>query len=363
MDVIRKAQGAGWTGILGWFIVGAGLVAAFELLFISRYGGDWTVLVRVGALKPHRTFIENELGPLAYLDDLGHDGQVNYLIARDPFNLRHTNQIMGPWDNPPYRYRRILYPLLSGGFGHFGPWATVYGMALWMAIGGGLIAAATASLRTYWGLAGPVMFVALLNPGTYLSAQVLTNDVLATGLALTGVALWVRGREPLAVPVLAAAVMTRETSILVSLSLGLASVRQRGALKATTLAAATAVPFLLWTIRVQWTIPGNDGFENLGLPFIGLCRSIFLWKDASAVVFGILAILLLLASIWIARVTDNSLLRVSCGAWVCLAAFLSTEVWDHPGNVLRTLSPLWIFVALGYGLWKKRPGGAITEAI
>jgi hypothetical protein len=339
--------------LAGWFLLGAALAAAFQIYFVSRYGGDWSVLLHVGALKPHRAFIENELGPVKCLDDLGHDGQVNYLIARDPFNLRHTNTVLGPWDNPPYRFRRILYPLLAGGFGLCDPRTAVYGLALWLVIGAGLIAAASASLSASWELPGSVLLLALLNPGTYLSAQVLTNDVLATGLALSGLALWLRGREFAAVLLLAAAVLTRETSVLVSLSLALAVARQRGIRAAVALALATALPCVCWSLWVQWTIPGTDGFENLGPPFVGLVRSLFLWKDPAAAVFGMLAIALLAGSLWIAWEADNLLVRVSCLAWVCLAAFMSVEVWDHPGNVLRALSPLWCFAILGYGMLKK----------
>jgi hypothetical protein len=348
-----SAAGREALKLSGWFLLGAALTASFQLLFVSRYKGDWSVLLHVGSLKPHRAFIENELGPVKCLDDLGHDGQVNYLIARDPFNLRHTNTVMGPWDNPPYRFRRILYPLLAGGFGLFGPRAAVYGLALWLVIGAGLIAAASASLSASWELPGSVLLLALLNPGTYLSAQVLTNDVLATGLALSGLALWVRGREFAAVLLLAAAVLTRETSILVSLSLALTVARQRGIRAALALALAAALPCVCWSLWVKWTIPGTDGFENLGPPFVGLFRSIFLWKDPTAVVFGMLAIALIMGSLWIALAVDNLFVRVSCLAWVCLAAVMSVEVWDHPGNVLRALSPLWCFAVLGYGMMKK----------
>src|SRR6516164_9261760 len=70
---------------LGWCLVSCGLVLAFQTFFVRQHGGDWAVLIRVGADKPHRAHIEEELGPIVCLDSLGHDGQINYLIARDPF--------------------------------------------------------------------------------------------------------------------------------------------------------------------------------------------------------------------------------------------------------------------------------------
>ncbi len=166
---------------LGWFLAGFGTILSFQTFFVQHYGGDWTLLVRVGSGKPHER-IEQELGPVASVDDQGHDGQINYLIARDPFDCHETHEAVGPSSNPPYRYRRILYPLLAGGFGSFSPWTAFWGLVLWLAAGGGLIAAASAYLCQEWKLPGMALAFVLLSPGTYLSAQVLTNDVLATGL-------------------------------------------------------------------------------------------------------------------------------------------------------------------------------------
>src|SRR5690242_11704708 len=110
---IRKSR----LSLLGWFLAGCGLVLALQTFFVRQHGGDWAVLLHVGADKPHRAFIEEELGPIVCPDALGHDGQVNYLIARNPFYRHDSRAIVNEYDAPPYRYRRILYPLLAGGFG------------------------------------------------------------------------------------------------------------------------------------------------------------------------------------------------------------------------------------------------------
>jgi hypothetical protein len=337
-----------------WFLAGVGLVLSFQACFISRYGWDWRVLVRVGATKPHRGLIESELGPMTCVDAPGHDGQVNYLVARDPFNRRGTDLILSETDRPPYRFRRILYPLLAGGFGLFGPHATVCGLLFWMAVGGGLIVASVAGLCADWRLPGIVIPLALLNPGLYLSAQVLTNDVLAMGLALSGVLLWSRRSERAAAVVLAAAVLVRETSILVSLALALADFRGRGGRATLSLVLVSALPFVCWALWVQITVPGGNGEDNLGLPFVGVVRSLWLWVDPARVAFGVVTLLLLAAGALIAWKADDRFLRLSCVLWIALAVVLSQAVWEHPGNMVRAISPLWVFVALGYGTWKKK---------
>ncbi len=337
-----------------WFLVGVVVVLSFQAFFISRYRGDWTVLVRVGALKPHRALIESELGPLICVDPLGHDGQVNYLIARDPFDRRGTSAILRASDSPAYRYRRILFPLLAGGFGWFGPGATVCGLVFWTAVGGGLVAASCATLCAEWKLPAMVLLFALCDPGIFLSAQVLTNDLLAMGLGLTGVVLWVRGREYSAGLVLAAAVLVRETSILFSLCLAASTFRECSSGRSVRLLAISGLPYLAWSLWVGIQMPGSDGLHNLSLPFVGLFSSISLWRDPARVGFGIVSLAFLAAASVIARTADRPLIRLSCQAWLFLAAILSAAVWEHPGNAIRAIGPLWIFVAFGYGEWKQR---------
>jgi hypothetical protein len=191
----------------------------------------------------------------------------------------------------------------------------------------------------------------LLNPGMYLSAQVLTADVLATGLGLLGVVLWQRQRELIAALVLAAAVLVRETSLLVSLSLVLPLLVQRRLRPAFFLAAISGLPWLAWSLWVRWAIPGGNGLENLSPPFVGILESIPLWRvqGPACVVFGGLSLLLVAGAFLIAWRTPNRFLCCSCLHWACLAVVLSRDVWGQPGNVLRTLMPLWVFLALGYG--------------
>jgi hypothetical protein len=341
----------------GWFLTGFSLVLLFQVFFVWRYAWDWSILVRVGADKPHRSLIEQELGPVICVDSGGHDGQVNYLIGRDPLDRHATSLVLSLSDNPPYRFRRILYPLLAGGFGSFGPYGVVCGLIFWTAVGGGLIAASIANLTGRWQLPGLVIPLALMNPGIYLSAQVLTNDVLAMGLALCGVALWFGNREMAAGIVLAAAVLVRETSILVSLAIVLTELRSGGRLRqAIALSLISGMPFLLWSLWVRLNMPGGDGTENLSLPFVGFYRSLYRWEDRPRVAFGIVTMVFTGASLWIACKTDSRFIRIACLVWIVLAFVLSDAVWEHPGNVLRAISPLWAFAALGYGNLKQQSG-------
>src|SRR5687767_10737804 len=65
-----------------WFVVGAG----FALMAMNGQGAEnLGSLLRVGTDNPAFARIESELGPIVSPDPMGHDGQLYYMIARDPF--------------------------------------------------------------------------------------------------------------------------------------------------------------------------------------------------------------------------------------------------------------------------------------
>jgi hypothetical protein len=168
------------------------------------------------------------------------------------------------------------------------------------------------------------------------------------------VLLWSRRRERAAAVALASAVLVRETSILVSLALALADFRRRGGRATLSLVLVSALPFVGWALWVRMTVPGGNGEDNLGLPFVGIVRSLWLWVDPPRIAFGVVTLLLLVVGALIAWKTDDRFLRFSCILWIGLAVVLSEAVWEHPGNMVRAISPLWVFVALGYGTWKNK---------
>jgi hypothetical protein len=195
-----------------------------------------------------------------------------------------------------------------------------------------------------------------LNPGIYLSAQVLTNDVLALGLALAGVACWERGYHRLGPLALAAAILTKEVHVLEVLALIVASLQARQYRSLLLPLALACLPALAWNLWVWSAIPGGQGENNLGLPGQGLFASVLIWfrLNLAEVVQGLLAALLIPAAGFLALRTRQPFLRWTCVAWSALALVLSTDVWGLPGNALRVLSPLFLFVALAYGDWNAR---------
>ena len=336
-----------------WFFLGAGGILVMQFAWVAAHGGNWTLLLRVGSEMPHRDFMEHELGPLKMLDTVGHDGQLNYIIARDPFFQDPT---LSPFQSSPYRWRRILYPALAGGFGKLSPSTTLIGMVILMMVGGGLNVVACLELGQRWWIPGWILAIAMLNPGGLLSAQILTCDLLAMGLGFAGVAMWYRRLMTTSWLLFVAAVLTKETSAMMPGCLAIVSVierkgRFRAMFQDCFVLGSTVFPWLVWSAWLSSRMSGGSGMNNFDLPGVGLFQSISKWPGLglSEIIVGSLAVALVVASAILGFQTTDRYLRVSCIAWTVLAMTVAQVVWLYPGNLLRALAPLWTFAALAYG--------------
>ncbi len=94
--------------------VGA-IASAVTLVFLSffywvKFQGHITGFFRIGDVLPFSPYLDVDKALIAK-GELGYDGQQFLSIAFDP--LLQDPGTIAALDNPPYRYRRILYPLLG----------------------------------------------------------------------------------------------------------------------------------------------------------------------------------------------------------------------------------------------------------
>jgi len=126
------------------------------------------------------------MGP-PYLNKLGYDGEFYYFIALDPLHARVSI------DDPPYRYTRILYPLVSRllalGQPHLIPYTLI--LVNWLALAGGTLALAAFLRRKR---ASPwFALVYGLYPGLAVSLQRDLTEPLSYGLVAVAIYLFDRG--------------------------------------------------------------------------------------------------------------------------------------------------------------------------
>jgi len=261
--------------------MGVGLlstVLALTLMLFAvfgKYAGNPTGLARVGDQFPLSPRVaQQELVVLA--GKRGNDGQQYLALAMDPFQADEgTSQAL---DNPIYRGKRLLYPLLAWLLGLGQP-----GLIAWSLAGINVLAIGFAAclvglwaqqhqLNPQWG------FAALLLPGYWITLSLDTADLLATVGLLAVAVTWSAKERGLTSLSLAAALLTRETSLLVWASTGLSALWLRRWTWLFPLACAP-VPLLIWTQalnnRFVQTRDGLLASVHFGWPGVGLIQKLF----------------------------------------------------------------------------------------
>lgn len=337
------------------FLVGVAVAFFLQWVQVRALGGDWTGLVNTGETSALRPLIEAELGPVAAVEQAGHDGQFSYLIAVDLLGQGPAQDL---FDHGAYRYRRILLPALAGGFGLWDGNGALAGLIVWSAVGMGLATAAVADLGASFGTRQWVVAGVLANPGVWLSVQLLTPDVLALGLALVGVALWRRGLRPWAVVALAAASLAKDQYVLVAAGLAGWEWFRGNRRAAAFIVAGAATPLLLWSIWLTVTMgEGLTPRGNFSAPLGGILNAATGWADTGAkdLTFSLIAICGLLLAAFVPFFVRSSLVKWLAWPWVILAMVSSTWVWDFGNNSVRVFAPLIVFGVLGFAARNPQP--------
>ncbi len=251
------------------------VLAVYARAHDPRYG--WTRLVRFGSDWEGRALPSLQRTP-HYVDpapakSLGSDGQFYAQMALDP-SLRDPS-FGGALDNPSYRARRIGLPALAFGLAGGEPRRIVQVYALANLFGWFVLLGAMLVLLRPWTWRGLLCLGAtMLGFGAVTSMLAALIDLPAATMIFTGAALgspWGRCGA------LAAAVLTRETSVLAVP--GLLLDLRRPALSADWLRplgrmALAVAPFAAWFVYVHHrfgALPGSAaGAGNFALPLVGV---------------------------------------------------------------------------------------------
>jgi hypothetical protein len=249
--------------------IGTLLALAYLLLDVWSSGHGILRPIRAGSRGPGAALIARDFPKLTAPDEVGLDGQQFYAIARDPF---HPETVADNLDRPQYRYQRPLYPAVAwllhpsgGGPGLVVAFVVVSLLALFL---GGLAMGALAKL-----LHGPPWLALLfpLLPGAVWSLTSSVADAMAVSLCLVTIVATLRDRTGLALLAAVAAVLTRETAILVPLALLLARRRKSD----LPLLILPGVALAGWLLLVRgWVPSGGLPSERLVFPLTGLLDAI-----------------------------------------------------------------------------------------
>jgi len=334
-----------------WFAIGLLIAVAAHLAQGSLRTPALTL--RVGVESETSEFISSELGPIPMTEGTGHDGRYSYLVARDPLALRGLADLEGTGG---YRFRRVLYSWLAGGFGLLPPHAVLWGLIVWSAIGLAASAAALSVLTDLLGARWWMPLGALANIGLILSVQLSTADALALGLSLWGVVLWLRGHAGWGLVALAAAALTKEHYLLFAVGMIGWDLRAGGGRTSLRRLVIVSLPVGVWMVWLAFRAGGVlSPQNNLALPFAGLVGSASNWTSGGDVALGTLAFVSVVAATMGVVVTRNRLLAWLTIPWVVLALVSSTNVWQYGNNAVRVFAPLWTLAWCALALLVGRP--------
>jgi len=300
--------------------------------------GDWYTL-GPGFVPPDLHVAHNSTG---------YDGQFYYQLALNPFSPQEVNSGLRI-DNGPYRHQRILYPLLVWLFS-FGNRDYVPAMLLilnylalcaiaWL---GGLYAQMHQGHALWGGLFG-------LYPGFLFTLTHDLTEIFAMLFLLAGIISMERSPRQLNTALLLTlAMLTRETTLIAVLALGMGMALRRESGRWSTVVAPLAAygvwQLALWAKWGQpsvWTAGILMGFPGRGLvDFIGTLN-LGNWTDR----IWVIELVYLAAIVFAALGTKAGPLeyRLMLAGSASMIFALSSHVWIADVAYMRAASEFYLF--------------------
>jgi hypothetical protein len=337
-----------WTPLLSG-LLGAAFFASAMLQALGAFGGNYSGFLHVSKVVARDAPFLQERPDLArslMLSDAGYDGQFVYLMAFDPFLQKfpgEPDRYRAFVDNPPYRYGRIGFSLLTDVVAAGRPERYPATM-MWIVVAAHLALAGLLAARAVRFGASPfaaMWYLAI--PGFMASLMSALPEALAAAAIVAGVLSWEARRPAWATLAFASALLVRETAVIPLVALVLTAGRREWRRSALVL-AGSLVPVCAWRLFVAWRLFPGFGWGSVvanpgdfGLPFAGLVR---LWlagatrtqpspEVAAALVFPLLlsgAFALAMALLLVRR----GPLEIAAAVFATVAVSLNySHIWSH----------------------------------
>lgn len=306
---------------------------------------DWdaTVFVAFGEEAiPTREYAEARLGEIYVRPAQGHDGKFFFVQSNDPWVLdpEQNAQVL---DRPLYRSQRMLYPVLAGGAGLFGPETVVWAMLVVNLLAMGVGTWVTSQIAMdmggspWWGLAFA------LNLGFISEINIGGAGVIAAAAAFAAVLMFMRDRTTAGVGFLVLAALSREAMLLAAagtaLWLWLANRRKVAVLTAVVPGVVVAI----WAVYLRLRIGGGtvtSQVQEIGWPFAGFVEAFESWVgDPLNLAVGVAMMLLFV--VYTKRVLSaRHLVGWAFVGFVLLGILFTEQVWHSYFDITRAVGPI-----------------------
>ena len=329
--------------------LGAAFFASAMLQTMAIYDGNYSGFIHLSRDVASRAPFLAERPDLAQsltVYDAGYDGQFMYLMAFDPFLQRFDDrpqEYRAFIDNPPYRYGRIGFSLLTTVVSAGRPERFPAAM-MWLIIAAHFaLAAGLASLAARHGMFPLAALLYLAIPAFTSSLMSALPEALAAAGLVLGLLCWETRRPVLAAAAFGAALLVRETGIVLAVVIVLAGSRQDFK-RSLVIVIASLLPACAWRLFVASRLFADFGWAamvpnpgDLGVPFAGLLH---LWQAgvsriqpapeiAGAMVFPLIltaALVLALALVY----TRPGPIEIAAVVYAGIAVSLNYgKIWSH----------------------------------
>jgi hypothetical protein len=339
-------------------IVSIVATSLFAVNVLASLEWDPTIFVAFGEdAIPTREYAEERLGDV-YLRILqGHDGKFFFVQSNDPWVI-NPQENASVLDRPLYRSQRMLYPILAGGGGLFGPETIVWAMLVVniLAMGVGTWAVSHIAIdmggSPWWGLAFA------LNLGFVSEVNIGGAGVVAATAAFGAILMFLRERPGWGITLLIVAVLAREAMLLAvaGIAIWLWLRQQRKAALLT--AAVPGMAVVAWAVYLRMRIDtGSMGAEvqEIGWPFVGFVQAFDNWLlDPIDLVVGMA--MLLLFFLFTRRVLiSRHLVGWAFLGFVLLGIVFTRQVWHSYFDITRAVAPIITSFVLLVFLGSKEP--------
>jgi hypothetical protein len=352
-------------------LVGLLVFAAFALAMHSRlqssYRGNYSGFIQISRhlfdANPMLSTRDEVRASLLLTNGYGYDAQFMYFAAFDPF-LRayadHPATYGAFMDAPGYRFGRIGFSLLTRVLSA-AQWPRYPATMVWLVIASlGVSAVMLASMAARSGASPGWGMLILLVPGFWQSLSTALPEPIAAAFLIGGCWCTLRGRWLAGAALWGAALLIRETSLIVVVLL-LAEPFLSGQRKqALTSAAVTFLPVMGWRLYVGWVLWPDwrwQGFlhnpHDFGWPFAGFLS---VWSKVLAGAYepgmavpGIALTLLLIGAFAVAAVIairKPSALTVGAVVLAVIAVSLNDYVWTYVSDGQRLTYEVFVLLAL-----------------
>ncbi|WP_072622447.1 AZOBR_p60025 family cell surface glycopolymer formation protein [Spirulina major] len=332
------------------------------LLYWFKFDSNITGFFRIGSILPLSPYLDPETTTIIP-NELGYDGQQFLTLALDPF-LNNPASIAA-LDNPPFRYRRIFYPLLSYSLG-FGNSAIIpYVMVLINSLAIVVIIWCISDVLNRHTLPTWPALGILSIPGVWISLVFSTADLFNTMLISLVIYNYHLKRPIWAALALTLATLTRETSLLIGIAWLITSGWNRK-YQDLRYSIPALIPMILWNYAVltrfaATQIPGAT--DSFTIPLMGIMEKLTTLLNSGLnpkSIYDLYCFMLLILIIGVGiklsllDVKQNRLILISISLYSMVFIMSSINILDYFFNYPRTFIDLYILFFWISGISKVR---------